>query len=140
MFILDTNVVSELRRRDRADGQVLNWTDSVAKAELFISVVTVLEIETGILSLERRDTQQGALLRDWLHGYILPSFGGRILPIDLAVARRFAALHAPDRKSERDAYIAATAMVHGMTVITRNVASFEQMGIALFNPWQPIRR
>lgn len=140
MFLLDTNVISELRRRDRADGQVLNWTDSVAQSDLFISVITVLEIETGILSLERRDMRQGRLLRDWLDGYILPSFAGRILPIDLPVARRCAALHVRDRKAERDAYIAATAMVHGMTVITCNVANFEQMGIALFNPWQPIQR
>lgn len=136
MFLLDTNVISELRRRDRADAQVLAWTDSVAQPDLFISVITVLEIETGILSLERRDARQGAVLRDWLDGYILPSFADRILPVDLPVARRCAALHVPDGRTERDAFIAATAMVHGLTVATRNISDFQPTGVAVINPWQ----
>lgn len=139
MFILDTNVVSELRRRDRADPQVLAWADSTAQPDLFISVITVLEIETGILSLERRDARQGAVLRDWLNGNILPSFAGRVLPVDLPVARRCAMLHVPDRKPERDAFIAATALVHGLTVVTRNVSDFEHVGVALINPWLSTR-
>ena len=136
MFILDTNVVSELRRRDRANPQVLAWADSVSQPDLFISVITVLEIETGILALKRRDARQGEVLRDWLEGYILPSFANRILPVDLPVARRCAALHVPDRKSERDAYIAATAMVHGLAVVTRNMCDFQSMGVGLINPWE----
>ena len=139
MFLLDTNVISELRRSDRANRQVLAWSDSVTPADLFTSAITVLELETGILALERRDARQGAVFRDWLEGYVLPAFVDRILPVDLPVARRCAALHVPNRRPERDAFIAATAIVHGLTVVTRNVADFEPMGVALINPWQPIK-
>ena len=138
MFILDTNVVSELRKAKAgtADKKVIAWASGVAAGSLFLSVITLLELETGVLLVERRDPVQGAALRTWLDGHVLPAFAGRVLAIDAAVAQRCARLHVPDRRAERDALIAATALVHGMTVATRNVADFEPTGAALFNPWQ----
>jgi len=137
MYLLDTNVVSELRkvRAGKADASVSIWARSVDAAELFISAITVMELEMGVLQIERRDAGQGALLRTWLEHHVLPTFSGRILPIDAAVAQRCARLHVPDRRSERDALIAATALVHGMTVATRNVGDFEPTGVPLVNPW-----
>ena len=140
MFLVDTNVVSELRRLDRADPLVAAWADSVPSTDLFISAITVLELETGVLLRERRDPQQGALFRVWLENNVLRAFTDRILPVDLKVARRCAAIHVPNPRSERDALIAATAIVHGLTVVTRNVCDFEPMGVALINPWQPANR
>ena len=135
MFLLDTNVVSELRRPERADTNVRAWA-SGTPAELYaISVVTVLELERGTLLMERRDTVQGAILRRWLEHEILTPLADRILPIDTTIARRCANLHVPDPRPERDALIAATALTHGLTVVTRNVADFEPMGIAVLNPW-----
>jgi predicted nucleic acid-binding protein len=138
MYVLDTNVVSELRKAKtgRADAGVLAWAASVPYGSLFICAVTVLELELGILQVERRDPSQGALLRAWLEGHVLPAFHDRVLPIDTAVARHCARLHIPDPRSERDALIAATALVHGMTVVTRNTPDFQNTGVTLFNPWQ----
>ena len=137
MFLLDTNVVSELRkaRSGKADTKVIAWADSVPAAYLFLSTVTLLELETGILLLGRRDYAQGAVLRAWLDQHVLPSFKDRILSIDVNVALRCARLHVPDPKPERDAWIAATALVHSMTVVTRNVADFRSIGVPVFNPW-----
>lgn len=140
MFLLDTNVVSELRRRDRTDPHVAAWIDGIDAGELHLSVVTVLELETGVLAVERRDASQGALLRRWLEDRVIPAFAGRILPIDLEVARHCARLHVPDRRSERDALIAATALRHGMTVATRNLADFAPMPVKLVDPWSPPAR
>ncbi|MBK6975117.1 MAG: type II toxin-antitoxin system VapC family toxin [Sterolibacteriaceae bacterium] len=136
MFLLDTNVVSELRRPDRADPGVLAWASATPLASFFLSSVTVLELELGVLLLERRDATQGAVLRTWIDDQVLPRFEGRILAIDTAVARRCARLHVPDPRAERDALIAATALVHGMTVVTGNALDFEATGVALFNPWK----
>ena len=137
MFSLDTNVVSELRKvkAGKADKGVSAWADSVDAASLFLSAITILELEQGVLLVERRDAVQGALLRSWLERYVLPEFENRVLPIDATVARRCAGLHVPDPRSERDALIAATALVHGMTVVTRNVADFAASGVRLLNPW-----
>lgn len=135
MFLLDTNVVSELRRPERADTNVRAWASSTP-AELYaISVVTVLELERGILLRERRDKMQGAILRRWLEQEILTPLADRILPIDTKVAQRCANLHVPDPRPERDALIAATALTHGLTVVTRNIDDFDPMGVALLNPW-----
>jgi predicted nucleic acid-binding protein len=138
MFILDTNVVSELRkvRVGKADLRVGQWADSVKAESLFISAITVLEIEIGILQIERKDFRQGAVLRTWMDTLVLPEFNGRIFPVDTAVALRCARLHVPDPKSERDAVIAATALVHSMTVVTRNMSDFEATGVPLVNPWE----
>ncbi|MFY9832676.1 MAG: type II toxin-antitoxin system VapC family toxin [Methylocystis sp.] len=135
MFLLDTNVVSELRRVEKADRKVLAWASSAPLASFFLSVVTVLELEFGALSVERRDKAQGLVLRSWIDDQILPRFEGRVVPIDTAVALRCAKLHVPDPRAERDALIAATALVHGMTIVTRNVADFEPTGVRILNPW-----
>lgn len=137
MFVLDTNVVSELRkvRAGKADPGVSAWAADAPTEALFISAITVLELETGVLLVQRRDPGQGALLRRWLDQHVLPAFQGRVLPVDTAVAQRCAALHVPDPRSERDALIAATALVHHMTVVTRNVADFAATGVNLLNPW-----
>ena len=137
MFVLDTNVISELRkvRTGKADGYLAAWSSTVDAPTLFVSAITIMELETGVLQVERRDPVQGALLRAWLDGHVLPEFASRVLPVDTAVAQRCARLHVPDRRSERDALIAATALVHGMTVVTRNVADFAATGVAVVNPW-----
>jgi len=138
MFVLDTNVVSELRkaRFGKADMNVAAWAQSVDAADLFVSAITIMELELGVLSVERRDATQGAMLRSWLEQQVLPEFSGRTLPVDTAVAQRCARLHVPDKRGERDALIAATALVHGMTVVTRNVADFKPTGVTLVNPWE----
>lgn len=138
MYLLDTNVVAELRkaRAGKADRRVTEWANSVAPASLFLSTITVLEMELGVLLMERRDATQGAILRAWMDGHVLRAFAERILAIDTAVARRCAQLHVPDPKSERDAFIAATALVHGMTVVTRNIADFASTGVTTLNPWE----
>ncbi|WP_184304734.1 type II toxin-antitoxin system VapC family toxin [Roseateles oligotrophus] len=137
MYVLDTNVLSELRkvRFGKADPNVVAWAQSVDAADLFVSVITLMELELGVLSIERRDALQGVLLRTWLEQQVLPEFSGRTLPVDTAVAQRCARLHVPDRRSERDALIAATALVHGMAVVTRNGQDFRPMGVSLVNPW-----
>ena len=139
MFLLDTNVVSELRRvqSGKADAEFTKWVRSVRTAELYVSVMTIEELEIGILRATRRDAVQGAMLRSWLSGHVLPAFAGRILPVDIAVAQRSAQLHVPNPRPFRDGLIAATALVHGMTVVTRNVADFAPTGVMLKNPWNP---
>lgn len=134
MYLLDTNVVSELRKA-QADENVVAWARSVTAPSLFLSAITVLELETGILRTERRDPAQGGLLRSWLDNHVMPAFAGRILAVDSAVALRCARLHVPGRSNECDALIAATALVHGLTVVTRNVADFQSSGVRLINPW-----
>ena len=138
MYVLDTNVVSELRkiRLGKADSQVAAWADSIEVMDLYISVITVQELEIGVLLAERRDPSQGAVFRLWLNGHVIPAFNGRILNVDTAVAQRSAKLHVPDPRPVRDGLIAATALVHGMTVVTRNVADFEPTGVKTLNPWR----
>ena len=137
VFILDTNVVSELRkvRLGKADEHVAEWADGVTTGDLYLSVITVEELEIGTLLAERRDPVQGAVFRAWLDHYVLPAFTGRILSVDTAVTRRSARLHVPDPRPLRDGLVAATALVHGMTVVTRNTADFEPTGVPLLNPW-----
>lgn len=138
MFVLDTNVVSELRkgRSGSADKNVVAWAVSIPPSSLFLSVVTILELEQGALLAERRDQRQGAVLRAWLERYVLPTFGNRLLQVDARVALWCARLHVPDLKPDRDALIAATALVHGMMVATRNVKDFRPMGVPVVDPWQ----
>jgi toxin FitB len=136
MYLLDTNVVSELRRAKRTHPSVRKWAQTFPAASLYLSVISILELEIGILLVERRDRKQGEILRAWMDGHVLPTFGSRILAIDTAVAQRSAALHIPNPRSDRDALIAATSLVHGMTVVTRNVSDFEPMEVTVVNPWQ----
>ena len=134
MFLLDTHVISELRKA-RADSNVQARARSVPPASLLLSAASLLELETGILRLERRDAIQGLLLRTWLDKQVIPAFAGRVLPIDTAVALRCARLHVPDRSNYSDALIAATALVHRLTVVTRNIDDFQATGAALLDPW-----
>jgi toxin FitB len=135
MFVLDTNVVSELRRPNRADPKVLAWARAHPLQHMFLSVITVLEIEFEALSVERRDKAQGRVLRSWIDDLLLPRFDGRVLSVDVAAAQLCGRLHVPDPRRERDALIAATALAHAMTVVTRNIADFEPMGVPTLNPW-----
>lgn len=137
MFLLDTNAVSELRRvpSGRADPSVVAWFRATATELIYLSVISLMEMEIGIGRIERRDPSQGRRMRQWLDRDVLPSFEGRLLSVDIRVARRCAALHVPDPRPERDALIAATALVHGYAVVTRNTSDFAARGVQLINPW-----
>ena len=136
-YLLDTNVVSEMRKiqSGRADSGVVTWAASVPVAALYLSVITLQELEIGVLLAQRRDVAQGALLGQWFEQRVLPAFSGRILPIDSSIARRSAALHVPNPRPFRDSLIGATALVHGMTMVTRNTADFQSFELELLNPW-----
>ena len=136
MYILDTNVISELRRPEKADANVLKWASRVPVRQFYLSSITVFEIERGIGLMARRDAEQANSLRQWFEDHILTTFDGRIFAIDAAVAVRCAKLHIPDPQSDRDSFIAATALVHGMTIVTRNTKDFEKTGVPLINPWR----
>ncbi|MEO5347688.1 MAG: type II toxin-antitoxin system VapC family toxin [Magnetococcus sp. YQC-9] len=135
-YLLDTNVISELRKaRHKADDRVIAWADRMDVNDLFLSVITIQELEIGIQLSERRNPAQGKMLRNWMNHHVLPTFANRILPIDTTVAVRSAKLHVPDPRPVRDGLIAATALVHGMILVTRNIADFASTGVQLFNPW-----
>lgn len=137
MFLLDTNVVSELRKvpEGKADLSLTAWAKEADPASFFLSVITIMELEIGIRRVERRDSTQGTRLRAWMQRRVLPEFEGRVLPVDWPVAQRCAALHIPDPKPDRDSLIAATAMVHGFTLVTRNAGDFAGIDVPLLNPW-----
>lgn len=142
MFLLDTNVVSELRRAGsgKADPGVVAWAEQADPAALFLSVVSLHELEMGVRLKQHRDPRQGQLLRQWLDQQVVPAFAGRILPVDEAVSRCSAALHVPDPRPLRDGLIAATALVHAMVVVTRNVGDFLPTGVDVLNPWRDVLR
>ena len=137
MFVLDTNVISELRQgKPNQSPEVRAWAASQPASRLFLRAICILELEKGVLSLERTTPPQGSALRAWLTG-VRATFAGRILPFTNNTAMLCAAMHVPNPRSERDATIAATAMEHGMTVVTRNVADFTGTGVQLINPFMP---
>lgn len=138
MYLIDTNVLSEFRKAEsgRVNARVASWAAQTAVNSMHLSVVTILELQIGALRIERRDPAQSSLLRKWINDYVMQVFAGRILSADLEIAFRCASLHVPDKRPERDAWIAATAMVHGMTVVTRNVSDFKLIGVAVVNPWE----
>jgi predicted nucleic acid-binding protein len=139
MHLLDTNVVSELRkvRSGKADPNVATWAATVPAGQSFISVITLHELEHGVLLVERSDSVQGAVLRQWLDVSVARAFAGRVLPVDESVARRAAGLHVPDPAPFRDALIGATALVHGLAMVTRNLRDFERFrGLRVVDPWR----
>ncbi|MBX4869954.1 type II toxin-antitoxin system VapC family toxin [Rhizobium bangladeshense] len=137
-YLLDTNVISELRKigDGKADREVVAWINTANASDFYLSAITILELERGVLAVQRRDAAQGSRLRKWLDDHVRPQFAGRILPIDEAIATRCAHLHIPDRRNEADALIAATALVHNLTVVTRNVRDFDGTGVVIVDPWQ----
>lgn len=136
MYLLDTSVVCELRKRPGSiNARVASWGAANAASDQYLSVVTLFEVDLGILLVERRDPARGRLLRTWFDSALLGIFARRTFAIDTDVARTAAGLHVPDPRPERDAFIAATALVHGLTVATRNTADFQPMGVPVVNPW-----
>ena len=135
MYLLDTPVISELRkaRSGRADPGVVTWASGIASHNLYISVLSLLELENGVAAAEKKDPASGAPLRDWLDNQVMTAFDNRVLPIDSAVAKKRAAL--PASGNERDALLAATALAHGATLVTRNTSAYRHGRVKLFNPW-----
>jgi len=137
IYLLDTNVVSELRKVHIGKGNesVARWSASKKLEDLYVSVITIEELEIGVLGISRYDTSQGQILKGWLNDQVLPAFSGRILPVDSPVARTSARLHVPNPRPVRDAMIAATAIVHGLTLATRNTKDVDRAEVNLLNPW-----
>ncbi len=137
MLLLDTNVVSELRKvaSGKADPNVVVWNETVDPAECFISSVVLHELEIGVRLVEHNDAVAGKVLRGWLENIVLTAFSGRILPLDEASAVQAAKWHVPNPKPINDAYIAAVAFTRRMILVTRNVKDFDGMGVMLMNPW-----
>lgn len=137
MFLLDTNVISELRKvgSNRVDSQVEKWAKSIPGVQTFVSAITIFELERGVLLIERRDPMQGSILRQWLNNRVLTEYGDRIIPINTNIARRCASLHVPDPMPDYDALIAATALEHCLTLVTRNTKDFDKIAVKLLNPW-----
>jgi predicted nucleic acid-binding protein len=134
MFLLDTPVVFELRKAKagRTDAGLASWASGVSRQNLFLSALSLLELENGTARVERRDKAAAAPVRAWIESQLLPAFEGRILPVDLAVVRRRGTLPYSD---SRDGLLAATAVEHGLTLVTRNTAAFKGGRVKLFNPW-----
>ncbi|MGO1182966.1 MAG: type II toxin-antitoxin system VapC family toxin [Micrococcaceae bacterium] len=132
--LLDTNILGDARKQ--AHPALNAWLASQPREDLAISVVTLLEIERGIMRVERRDTATGRHLRSWLKNDVTSAFEGSIIPVDERVAYRAASLHVPDPMPEMDALIAATALVHGLTLVTRNIKDFQNAGVSLIDPWE----
>lgn len=135
MYLLDTNVLSEFRRPEKSDPKVIDWAKGQFLEELYVSAITILELETGCLRLERRDPIQGMRLRQWLETAVLARYQDRILPFDMRMARECARQQVPDPKPDRDAMLAATAIIQGFALVTRNTKDFERTGAKLINPW-----
>ena len=140
MFLLDTNIISEMRKvkSGKADSNVTAWLANQNSNSLYTSVIVMMELERGILGMERKDLVQGRALRIWFEHMTAAMLQGRILPIDEPTAEICARLHIPDKSPENDAWIAATAKQHGLTLATRNIKDFEHSGVKLINPFETV--
>jgi hypothetical protein len=138
MLLLDTNVISELRKvRDgRTNPLFIAWAKTLDWSDLYLSVITLYELELGVGRLEEYDTVQGKILRTWLGKSVLKRFESRILPVNEAVATRSAQLQIPRTRQVEDTLIAATAYVYNLPVVTRYVSDFEGTGVRIINPWE----
>ena len=135
MYLLDTNVISELRHgKPKQSPAVRHWAADKEMSRLFLSAITVLELEKGVQALEQKKPSQGSALRDWLDR-VKTAFADRILPFTEDTAIICAALHFPSPNPERDAMVAAIALQHRMTLVTRNTVDFENTGVGLINPF-----
>lgn len=136
MYLFDTNVISSLRRLRQLDDRVAATIEAVPITSAYVSVITLMELEIGVLSMERRDPSQGDMLRHWLRSLRMEIDADHILPVSEQIAYRCASLHVPDRRPQNDSLIAATALVHHLTLVTRNVSDFQGIdGLQLLNPW-----
>lgn len=133
-YLVDTNVISELRKGSRCDRSVADWWSSVPDEEIFLSVLTIGEIRKGIESIRRRDARSAVSLDVWL-SKIVADHGDRILPIDHDVAEEWGRLNVPDPLPVIDGLLAATARVRGLTLVTRNIADIGRTGVSTINPW-----
>ncbi len=137
MLLLDTNVLSELRKPStRRDDRFNAWAEALSPSDTYLSVITLLEVRAGIESRRRHDPKQAELLDTWLDHTVLPAYVGRVLDVDQDVAAAAARLHVPDRRPAHDALIAATAQVHNLVLATRNESDFDPMAVPLLNPWR----
>lgn len=138
MYLLDTNIISEIRKlaKNKCDKNVADWVRSTSKDLMFTNAVVMMELERGVMSIERKDTTQGKLLRHWFEMDVKPAFHGKILKIDEQTAQICAKLHIPDHAPENDAWIAASAIQHHLVLVTRNTADFARTGVKLFNPFE----
>ena len=137
MYLLDTNVISEWRKVRNGTGNagVGAWIESKSLDLFYLSVITMMELRLGVVSHMRKDARQAEVYHEWVESLLLKGFGSHILPVDLAIAIRCGELQVPDRRPFRDALIGATALVHGLTVVTRDEKDFSAMGVSLLNPW-----
>lgn len=135
MYILDTNVISELRKGKRSQAeQVLAWAAEQPLSQLYLSAITVMEMEIGTQLMERRDEAQGAVLRRWAER-VLVDFDGRVLAFTTLTGMLCANLHVPNKRSFRDSMIAATAIEHSFAIVTRNVRDYADTGLEIIDPW-----
>lgn len=138
MYLLDTNVISEIRRlkHGKCDPNVAKWVQNTTEELMYTNAVVMMELERGVLSMERKDPKQGKMLRNWLEERVKPAFLGKVLPIEEQTAQICAKLHIPDHAPENDAWIAASAIQHHLILVTRNTADFARTGVKLFNPFE----
>lgn len=137
MYLLDTNIFRELRLlpKGKANPNVTAWAPTIKTEQFFTSVIVAMEIERGVLGMMYKDPAQGVMLRQWFEHTFKPSMNGRILGVDDTTAAICATLHVPNKSPENDAWIAATAIQHRFTLVTRNIADFQHTGVALLNPF-----
>lgn len=135
-YLIDTNIISEIRKGGRCDPNVAQWYDGIADDDLHLSVLVLGEIRQGVERSRRRDPDKANALHQWL-AQVSVAFEGRILPVDSIVAEVWGRMNVPDPISTVDGLMAATAKVHGLTLVTRNIADVAPSGAALLNPFDP---